>query len=245
MPVHNWARVDANLFHHFHQSWTLVTCNTLNGGLLPKGFSALVEQHAAGVVPDVLALERRGYTKSGPPTGGGVATLEPKTSRIIRAKQQISAARGNRIVIRHALGKVVSVIEIVSPGNKSSVSAINNFIGKTIEFLNNGVNVMVIDLFPPSKRDPLGLHKLIWDEIESEPYDLPDDKPLTLAEYVVDQPTRAYLEYTAVGLPIPEMPAYLDGDSYVNVPLEATYQTTWESCPEDMREVVITGKLPD
>jgi hypothetical protein len=33
----------------------------------------------------------------------------------------------------------------------------------------------------PSARDPLGIHKAIWDEIQDQPFDLPPDKPLTLA----------------------------------------------------------------
>jgi hypothetical protein len=37
------------------------------------------------------------------------------------------------------------------------------------------------------------------------------------------------------------MPAWLDEDRYVPVPLEATYQATWLSCPEDMREAVEHG----
>ena len=61
MPIHDWSRVDANLFHDFHQTWTIGIRNVLNGGLLPEGYSALVEQHAAGVVPDVIALQRKGF----------------------------------------------------------------------------------------------------------------------------------------------------------------------------------------
>jgi hypothetical protein len=55
----------------------------------------------------------------------------------------------------------------------------------------------------------------------------------------------AYVEPVAVGDTMPDMPAYLDLDSYVPVPLEATYQAAWASCPEDMRETVETGRLPD
>src|SRR5437868_2765272 len=73
MPVHDWSRVDANLFHDFHQTWTINLRNALNGGLLPKGYSALVEQHAGGVVPDVLALQRRSRpNRPTEPTGGNV-----------------------------------------------------------------------------------------------------------------------------------------------------------------------------
>jgi hypothetical protein len=39
------------------------------------------------------------------------------------------------------------------------------------------------------------------------------------------------------------MPAYLDGRGYVPVPLEATYQAAWATCPADMRELVETGRL--
>jgi hypothetical protein len=44
---------------------------------------------------------------------------------------------------------------------------------------------------------------------------------------------------------LPDMPAWLDEDTYVPVPLEATYQSTWASCPEDMRDVVEHGPMGD
>jgi hypothetical protein len=39
------------------------------------------------------------------------------------------------------------------------------------------------------------------------------------------------------------MPAYLERSGFIPVPLEATYQATWDSCPADMRELVETGRL--
>lgn len=248
MPIHDWARVDANLFHDFHQTWTINIRNVLNGGLLPKGFSALVGQHAAGVVPDVIALQRLVRPKRRvEPTGGSVITATPpKTRHIIHAQEEISSKRGNRITIRHPLGRIVCVIEIVSPGNKSSRAALRSFVEKTVEFLKQGVHVLVVDLFPPSVRDPQGIHKAIWDEIEEQPFELPPDKPLTLAGYVAGLPKTAYVEPVAVGDLMPDMPAYLDVDSYVPIPLESTYQVTWASCPEDMREMIERGEpLPD
>ena len=44
---------------------------------------------------------------------------------------------------------------------------------------------------------------------------------------------------------MPDMPAYLDHDSYVNVPLEATYAETWKSCPQAMRELVEKAQHPE
>lgn len=81
----------------------------------------------------------------------------------------------------------------------------------------------------------------IWDEIEDTPFELLPDKPFTLAAYVADMVKVAYVNLAGVGDELPEMPAYLDPDSYVPVPLDSTYQATWDSCPEDMRELVERG----
>ena len=43
MPLHDWTRVPAGLFHHFHQFWAVEICRKLNRGRLPPGLSALVE----------------------------------------------------------------------------------------------------------------------------------------------------------------------------------------------------------
>ena len=246
MPVHDWSHVDANLFHDFHQTWTINIRNALNGGLLPPGYSALVEQHAGGVEPDVLTLESRRSRK--PPTGnrsGGAVLTAPVPAdwQRIESTAKILARRANRVTIRHSLGRVVCVLEIVSPGNKSGKAALARFVEKTVDFLEAGVHVLVVDLFPPSVRDPQGIHKAIWDEIDQQPFALPRDKPLTLASYVAAEVKTAYVHPIGVGDVLPDMPAWLDEDSYVPVPLEATYQTTWDSCPIDMREMVDRGGI--
>jgi hypothetical protein len=51
MPIHDWSRKPVGLFHHFHQRWAVSICDALNAGRLPDGFYALLEQHAAGVIP--------------------------------------------------------------------------------------------------------------------------------------------------------------------------------------------------
>lgn len=250
MPVHDWSRVDANLFHDFHQAWTMSIRNALNAGLLPAGYSALVEQHAAGLVPDVLAVERRARGRGPAPAGGVLTADPPKTRHVIQGKADDLAGRANRVAIRHRLGEVVCIIEVVSPGNKSGRAALRAFVDKTHEFLTAGVNVLVVDLFPPTPRDPHGIHKAIWDEIEDVPFELTPDQPLTLAAYVAGDPTAgravtAYVEPVAVGAALPDMPAYLDSRYHVPVPLEATYQAAWETCPADMRFLVEHGRLPD
>src|SRR5216683_1992198 len=57
MPVHDWTRVDAGIFHHFHHGWIEEIARALNLGILPADYYALAEQHAAGFGPDVLTLQ--------------------------------------------------------------------------------------------------------------------------------------------------------------------------------------------
>lgn len=227
MTVHDWSRVDANAFHHFHQVWTVAICDALNAKLLPPGYAALVEQHTPGIVPNVLTLERRG-------SANPMAVL---------------AGRANRIAIHHRLGDIVCILEVVSPGNKSGRAALRTFIAKALDSLQQGVHLLIIDVLPPTPRDPQGMHKAIWGEIDEEPFELPPDKPFTLAAYVAGDmlagfETTAYVEMIGVGNTLPDMPAYLDRNSYVPVPLEATYQTAWATCPAILREWVETGRVP-
>jgi hypothetical protein len=88
---------------------------------------------------------------------------------------------------------------------------------------------------PPGRRDPQGLHKVIWDRLRDEPFTLPPDKPLTVAAYAAGTETVAYVEPVAVGDPLPYVPVFLMADRYVPCPLEATYQTAWEQFPAPLK----------
>lgn len=242
MPLHDWTRVPAGLFHHFHQSWTIRISDALNGGLLPKGTVALVEQKSGPLESDVLAIESRGHR---PGSDGGVATLQPPRTQIVRRTfKEFYAGKANRIVIKHHLGRIIAVIEIVSPGNKDSRAALRNFVENTIDDLRSGVRVLVIDLFPPSPRDSLGIHKLIWDEFEEEGFAFPPGKDRILASYQTGSERVAYVEPVAVGDKLLDMPLFLTSDFHIMVPLESTYLATWNASPEEFRNAVETGVMP-
>ncbi len=241
MPIHNWSQVPAGLFHHFHQRWAVAICDALNAGRLPKGFYALIEQSTAGVYPDVITLDRgpRAGGRRNALTGLAVATAPPRTRFVTQTSDEDGyAAKANRIAIHHPLGDVVTVIEIVSPGNKNSRHAIRAFVEKTLDFLHQGVSLLIIDLFPPSRRDPQGVHKVIWDEICEEPFELPSDQRFTLVSDTAGAIKRAYVEPVALGETLPDMPLFLDPDTYILAPLEAAYLAAWETCPEAFREAV-------
>ena len=212
MPVHDWTRVNSGLFHHFHQTWSVEIRNAINRAL-PKGMFSLIEQKDNGAETDAIADA---------------------------TDAQLYARKANRIAIHHTLGDVVAIIEIVSPGNKDSRNAIRAFAEKSAEFLRAGVHLLAVDLFPPSKRDPKGIHQVIADEFEDAPYDPPADKPLTLVSYRAGYDgLTAYIEPIAVGDTMPDMALFLDRDTFVKVPLESTYHTTWELTPEPIRDLIL------
>ena len=240
MPVHDWSKVDAGVFHDFHQSWTIEIRNALNGGILPEGFFAMAEQVISGPIPDVITLQRQANPDGWDPSGKGVAVIDspPRARFICSADVDPYVRRANRIVIKHRLGQVVAVVEIVSPGNKSSTRALRSLVEKAAELLRQGVHLLIVDLFPPSPRDPQGLHKVIWDEICEEPFVLPPNKPLTVAAYSAAEPMTAYVEPVAVGDLLPNLPIFLGHDTYIPAPLEPTYQTTWAKCPEILQQAI-------
>ena len=246
MPLHDWSRVPAGLFHDFHQTWSIQIKLALNAGIFPKGLSALVEQRSGPRESDVLAIESLTRLRSELGDGGGVVTVVPPVTRFVgRTSKQIYATRANRIVVKHRLGRIVAVIEIVSPGNKDSRAALHDFIAKVIDFLRAGIHVLVIDLFPPTPRDPFGLHKAIWDEIEEKDFTFPDGKDRILASYETGSLQAYYVEPVGVGDVLPEMPLFLTNGWQVPVPLESTYRATWDTSPEDFRVAVETGVMPE
>jgi hypothetical protein len=246
MPIHDWTRVPSGLFHDFHQTWTIQIKTALNAGLLPKGLAALVEQRAGPKEADVLTVESRKFLRPEPTDGGGVLTLQPPITKIVRrTTNDFHADRANRIVVKHHLGRIVAVIEIVSPGNKDSRAALRDFVDKTIGFLRHGIHMLIVDLFPPSPRDPLGIHKVIWDEIHEEEFTFPEGKDRILASYETGGARVAYVEPVTVGDPLPDMPLFLANGVHIRVPLESTYQAVWHASPEEMRIAVETGVMPE
>jgi hypothetical protein len=237
MPMHDWTRVRPGTYHAFHYQWIATLANALNFGGLPPGYFALPEQRVGGPEPDVLTLERPGPAPAANGNGGvAVQTTPPRTRFVMESDRSNYARRANHLAIRHDEGEVVAVIEIVSPGNKDSRHAIQSFVTKALEYLEAGVHLLIVDPFPPTRRDPQGIHGAIWGEFEDAPFELPSDKQLTCVSYMAGGKTVAFVEPLAVGDSLPNMPLYLTPSRYVWCPLEPTYQTTWAVFPPVLKE---------
>jgi len=245
MPVHDWTCVDAGIFHAFHQQWLIALSNALNEGILPEDYYALPEQHAAGFGPDVLTLQgSRGEedNSSAPVSSGdgrGLLVAAPQPTPTAETDMEFYRRRQTPLVVRHVSGdRVVAMLEIVSPGNKSTRNALRSFVEKAAELLDQRIHLLIIDLLPPGRHDPHGIHAAIWDDIAGQEYVPPEGKPLTLAAYATALTVRAYVRCVALGDPLPDMPVFLEPNGCVQVPLEATYQTAFAAMPRRWRRVL-------
>lgn len=209
-------------------------------GVLPSDYFALPEQSIRGPILDVLTLHLSPVDDA-PPTGGtglAVAAIPPRARVVSRKEEVVYSRKTDRLIVRHRSGDVVAVIEIVSPGNKGSKSELRAFVEKMSTFIQKRVHAMAIDLFPPTKRDPFGIHKAIWDEFLEEDFVVPPDKPLVVAAYEAGAPDVAYVESVGVGDALPDAPLFLKRELYVPTPLESTYQTAWDVFPRALKPLL-------
>ncbi|NLX99887.1 MAG: DUF4058 family protein [Rhodopirellula sp.] len=244
MPVHDWTRVEAGIFHDFHMGWIAEIRTALNGGLLPEGFYALAEQHAGRSIADVLALHVSPASQPLPlpPTAGGIAVAEaPPSTQRRQTIQREASARRRSLAIRHVSGhRLIAMIEILSPANKDRSTSVEPFAAKAVEALDAGIHLLLVDLFPPGASDPQGIHEVIQQRISqaNDHYDLPTNRPVTLASYVAGPLVDVYLEHLSRGARLPDMPLFLTPDRYINIPLEPTYEKAYSGTPSFWRDVL-------
>lgn len=241
MPAHDWASVHAGTFHDFHSSWITHLKEAFNEGLLPEGYYAQSEQHAGKVIADVLTLH---VTDAPRHRGNGgaiaIADAPPRTRLKVTADEGVTYRRLRRTVaIRNtAHHELVAILEIVSPSNKDRLGHVEDLANKVLSALESGVHVLLIDLLPPGRSDPAGIHGAIWEHFDADAYRSPEGQPLTLAGYLAEPMPIAYVEPLGVGDILVDMPLFLDSDWYVNTPLEETYMTAYRGVPSYWRNVI-------
>ncbi|MCA9111781.1 MAG: DUF4058 family protein [Planctomycetaceae bacterium] len=243
MPVHDWTRVTPNIFHDFHTAWLSEIRKSLNQGILPDDYLAALEQSAGNTVPDILTLEvdasDQELDRIDDPQGA-VAVQERPPQVDVCEDIELDVVRQKQISIQHASGEVVALIELISPANKRTPENLQIFKEKVYAAIMQGIHVLVIDILPPGRHDPRGIHGVLGSRIGGNEFDLPADRPLTLASYEAGVSVRAYVQTMAVGQVFRPMPLFLRRDWYVEVPLESTYQAAWEGAPRQWRRL-LTG----
>src|ERR1051325_2525539 len=122
MPMHDWRQVKSGIYHNFHTLWISTLTNRLNAKLLPPGYFAMAEQIVGRPEADVVTLQT--VPAAARDNGAELATAKPKTRFVMPIDAERYARKTHRIAIHHELGKVVAVIEVVSPGNKDRKHAL-------------------------------------------------------------------------------------------------------------------------
>jgi Protein of unknown function (DUF4058) len=249
MPIHNWKSVESGIFHDFHQGWSWMIRQALNG-ILPSDHYAVVEQCAvtsesARYEPDVVTLQTDVLDSE---SSGVALAAPPQTTRRMRADLDAYTAKKNIVVIRHvSRDRIVAIIELISPGNKSSIRDTKQFVTKVEDLLRREIHVMLVDLFPPSRTNPYGIHDAIWQNFDShDPLPIDPAKSLLAVSYENhgDGVLEAYIEPLAIGDSIPDMPIFLRPGGCVMVPLEATYNSAFDAVPLRWRRVIAPETLP-
>lgn len=252
MPVHDWTRVAAGIFHHFHHEWISEISRAVNHKLVGTNYYALAEQIAGGLGPDVLTLQRphgreggNGSERKASSTDHAssgtllLADNPPQVRYRITDEPQWYVAKKKSVAIRHVSDDiVVAVIEIISPGNKDNQIGLTMLVRKAQELLAGGVNVSLVDLFPPGSRDPQGIHPVVWGKDRADTYCFDPAKPLTCASYKAAPVPEAFLNPVAVGDTLPDLSVFLISDEYIAVPLEASYQAAFDAVPEVWRSIL-------
>jgi hypothetical protein len=223
VPIHNWARVPADIFHDFHHEWISAINRSANQSLVGTSNYALAE-HLSGV----LGLQDLTLAKN-PPQARYRITDPPKWY----------ATKKKSVTIRHVSeDRVVAVLEIVSPGNKDGRSSLKMFVQKAHDLLDAGVHLSLVDLFPPTPRDPEGIHPAVWGDDAGDMFRFDPAKPLTCASYIAGLGAEAFVNPVAVGDKLPDLSVFLTPEEYIDVPLEATYQDAFNAVPDVWREVL-------
>ncbi|MBI4603901.1 MAG: DUF4058 family protein [Planctomycetes bacterium] len=246
MPIHDWTCVEAGIFHDFHHGWIEEIQRALNAGLLPDDYYALVERPVAGVGRGQITQQgppahEESLPSLAPPKGGatGLLPAPPKVRITAETDMEFYRRKQSTVTVRHVSGdRIVAVVEVVSPGNKTGRHALQAFLDKAAELLDKRVHLLILDLHPPGSFDPQGIHGAIWPYITGADFEAPGDKWLTLAAYESAESLRGYIEPVAVGDVLPAMPLFYEPRAYVDVPLEATYASAYLGVPRRWRRVL-------
>ncbi len=255
MALHDWTRVPAGIYHHFHNAWITQLSDWLNSGSLPDDYYAVGEQRAGDIGPDVLTLRESrsddGASVSGdsgtPSAARGeslVAVIDrpPQVENVEELDSELAfySSRQRQVSIRHVSGdELIAIIEIVSPANKHSRREIDKFVTRIAEAIDQGVHCMVLDPFPPGSADRDGIHVEISRTLggEENRLVLGDQRNRAFSAYDAGQ-RKAYIQSLGVDSPLPQMPLFLRTGQYINVDLDTTYQRAYQFFPRRFKNVL-------
>ncbi len=244
MPIHDWSRVEDASFHDFHQMWLALIRLRLNTGLLPEGYFAHIERHFGRFESDLLTLSvppvvprpMNGHPARGSASGGVAVVARPPKAV---ARRTMTLTRRSTVVVRQAgTRRLVALLELASAANKDRPESVAAYAGKVKAALDAGVHVVHLDILPPTKFTPVGLGGAIWGAVYGFDYPFDPAKPLTADSFQAGSALDLYANPLAVGDELPDVPLFLCDETYIPLPLAATYAEAFASIAPDDRELL-------
>jgi hypothetical protein len=219
MPLHDWT--DRPGWEGLHIFWMTEIARGLRADLPPGyraviGASPLVAVGAAAVKPDVAVTNGPAHP---PPDASPAVAPEPDVEVAVATLEADTSVQVERD------GRLVAVVELVSPRNKDRPSAREQYAARYLSYLRGGVHLLLVDVH----RRPLGFSfpQLIATSLEHE---LPAPPAPSAVSYRVGPPAATggrmlavWQHPLAIGEPLPRMPLALTADEAVMVDLESTY----------------------
>jgi Protein of unknown function (DUF4058) len=247
MPIHDWTRVETDVFHGFHVRWISHITEALNS-LLPPDYYADTEQYMDDRVADVLTLRVTPFddthddTHDDTQSGGGTAiATRPQLAPLSRLSNRTPRTphKQRHIVIRHVSNhRIVALIELVSPASKDRRLHREQFVAKGEHAIRRGVHLVVIDLFPPTVAVPHGLPAAVWRRFDRERVELPATTPYSIGSFEAADRPQAYFHFASLGQAVPTMPLFLTSQRYLMVPFADSYDDAFAGSPRYLHELL-------
>jgi hypothetical protein len=227
MLIHDWSQMDAGVFHDFHQSWMVGIRQALNTVGLSSEYYALFEMPNATTEQEIFdevfsdeRLDERGYPLE--------VTEEDE--------RQIYALKKNVLGIhRTADDRQVARIEAAVPGNKSSRQAWRKFQARIARSLNRGLNLLLLDVVPPTTFAPTSLHDAICADLCVDSNDVPE-RLFAFGAYRSGNEVQAIVETRNVGDPLPIASLFLSPTHTVQIDFGEAYSKALAGMPRHLRE---------
>ena len=145
MPLHDWT--DRDNWDGFHTYWITEIARRLRATLPPPfraiiGTSPLVAIGGEVRHPDVAVAN--GTSESAAPTA--------TTARAPDAEVAVATLEVDTTLQIERNGRLVSVVELISPRNKDRPSSRDQYAGRYLGYLRGGVHLLIVDVH----RRPLG-----------------------------------------------------------------------------------------
>ena len=225
MPLHDWT--DRDNFDGLHHLWMSEVVGVLRHTLPPPfrvviGSSPLLTVGGERRYPDVGVANGR---HPDPASAGGVVR-EPDVEVPVATLEEDLTVQVQRD------GRLVAVIEFISPGNKDRPDSRDTYTTRYLTYLRHGVHLLLVDVH----RRPIGFSfpQRIAAELQTE---LPAPPAPCAVAYRVGEPLAEAGRFLAVwsdpltvGQPLPTVSLPLTVHLAVPIDLEATYSRAAENC---------------